>query len=117
MVHLGLTAMLGGVSYARLLREEKNVATHPQAAKRNRQRIRIQAHHRHYRTAMRTTIKRLRAAIEAKDVDQAKAALGEAVPMIDRGAQKNVLPRKRASRFIARLTAAVNGLSNAPVPE
>ncbi len=93
------------------------MANHPQAAKRNRQRLRIQAHHRHYRTSMRTMIKRVRAALEARDVAQAGEALKAAIPSIDRGAQKNVLPRKRASRLIARLTTAVNALSGAQPAE
>ena len=84
------------------------MANHPQAAKRNRQRIKIQAHHRHYRSTMRTEIKRVRAALEAGDNAKAKELLGTAIPLVDRCAQKNVLPRKRASRIIARLTRAVN---------
>lgn len=90
------------------------MANHPQAAKRNRQRIKIQAHHRHFRTSMRTHIKHVRAAIEAGDMEKAKEALGLAIPVVDRCAQKNVLPRKRASRLIARLTRAVNIVSVQP---
>ena len=85
------------------------MANHKQAAKRNRQRIKIQAHHRHFRTTMRSQIKRVRVALEAGDSEKAKEALVIAVPMVDRCAQKNVLPRKRASRIIGRLTRAVNG--------
>ena len=90
------------------------MANHVQAAKRNRQRVKIQAHHRHYRTTMRTEIKRVRAALEAGDNAKAVEHLGVAIPMVDRCAQKNVLPRKRASRIIARLTKAVNIASAQP---
>lgn len=90
------------------------MANHPQAAKRNRQRIKIQAHHRHFRTTMRTQIKRVRTALEAGDAEKAKEALGLAIPLVDRCAQKNVLPRKRASRLIARLTRAVNTVTAQP---
>ena len=38
---------------------------------------------------------------------KAAEVLKSAVPMIDRCAQKNVIPRKRASRMIARLTKRV----------
>lgn len=86
------------------------MANHPQAAKRNRQRINRQAHHRHFRTTMRTLIKSVTAAVTAKEGDKAKEALKSAVPMIDTCAQKNVIPRKRASRIISRLTKAVTSI-------
>lgn len=82
------------------------MANHPQAAKRNRQRIKRQAHHRHYRTTMRTYIKRVLAAIEEKNQELTQQALKIAIPMIDRCAQKNVIPKKRAARMISRLTQA-----------
>ena len=90
------------------------MANHQQAAKRNRQRIKIQAHHRHFRTTMRSQIKRVRVALEAGDSEKAKDALGLAIPLVDRCAQKNVLPRKRASRIIGRLTRAVNNVAVTP---
>ena len=86
------------------------MATHPQAEKRNRQRIKRQAHHRHYRSTMRTYIKRTHAALEKGEKEVAKKALEIAIPFIDRCAQKNVIPRKRASRMIARLTKAVQSI-------
>jgi small subunit ribosomal protein S20 len=87
--------------------QEINVANHPQAEKRNRQRIKRQAHHRHFRTYMRTLIKAVNTAVTEKDGGKAAEMLKSAVPMIDRCAQKNVIPRKRASRIIARLTKRV----------
>lgn len=86
------------------------MANHRQAAKRNRQRIQRQAHNRHFKTNMRTHIKRVRAALEESDKDAAKTALGVAVPVIDRCAQKGVIPRQRASRLVSRLTLAVDKL-------
>ena len=86
------------------------MANHPQAEKRNRQRIKVQAHHRHYRSLMRTLIKRVKQAVEQKDGTKAKESLQQAVPAIDKCAQKGVIPRPRASRTISRLTHAVNNL-------
>jgi small subunit ribosomal protein S20 len=88
------------------------VASHPQAAKRNRQRLKREAHHRHYKTTMRTYIKRVRGALAQKKADVAQEALKVAVPFIDRCAVKGIIPAKRASRFVARLTRAVNALSS-----
>jgi small subunit ribosomal protein S20 len=86
------------------------VANHPQAEKRNRQRIKQQAHHRHYRATMRTLIKRVKTAIEEKNGEKAKETLKVAVPIIDRCAQKGVVPAKRASRTISRLTKAISSI-------
>jgi len=83
------------------------VANHPQAKKRNRQRIKITARNRHVRSTVRTFVKTVAAAIEAGDKDKAKAALGEAVRQLDRAVTKGVVPRKTASRKISRLTVAV----------
>lgn len=86
------------------------MANHPQAEKRNRQRVKRQAHHRHFRTYMRSLIKAVNAAVNEKDSGKAAEVLKSAVPMIDRCAQKNVIPRKRASRMIARLTKRVTAI-------
>ncbi|MBK6846868.1 MAG: 30S ribosomal protein S20 [Proteobacteria bacterium] len=87
------------------------MANHPQAEKRNRQRLKLQAHHRHYRTSMRTHVKRLRLALGSGDRQEAQAALGAVVPLIDRCAQKGIIPRQRASRLVSRLTCAFNRLT------
>jgi len=86
------------------------VATHPQAEKRNRQRIVRQSHHRHFRSTMRTYIKRTQVALQKGEKDVAEKALKIAIPLIDRCAQKNVIPKKRASRMVARLTRAVQSI-------
>lgn len=86
------------------------MANHPQAEKRNRQRIKRQAHHRHYRATMRTFIKRVLAAVREKNTEVARAALKVAIPMIDRCGQRNVIPRKRANRIVSRLTRQVDAL-------
>jgi small subunit ribosomal protein S20 len=87
------------------------VANHPQAEKRNRQRIRRQAHHRHYRSTMRTYIKRVLGAVQEQDTDAARAALKVAIPLIDRCGQRSIIPRKRANRIVSRLTQQVNKLA------
>jgi ribosomal protein S20 len=56
---------------------------------------------------MRSLIRAVRVEVDAKNTDKARQALSLAVPMIDRCAQKNVIPRKKASRIISRLTKAV----------
>ncbi len=59
---------------------------------------------------MKTAIKKVRKAIEAKDKSGAQTALKAAVPVISKMAGKNVTHSKTASRYISRLTLAVNQL-------
>jgi small subunit ribosomal protein S20 len=79
--------------------------------KKNRQRITHEARNRTQKSAMRTAIKALRAAIEAKNVEQARALLQPAVRLIDRIGRRGVVKPRAASRGVSRLTLAVNRLS------
>jgi len=83
------------------------VANVASAEKRNRQRIRRRARNVYHLTTMRSYIKRVRKALEAKDAAKAAEALKEAVRIIDKAAQKGVIDKKTASRKISRLTLAV----------
>ena len=86
------------------------MANHKQARKRNRQNRKCQAQNRHYRSTMRTFVKRVRAAIAGKDSAGANSALQSATRMIDRCASKGIIPARRASRYVSRLTRAVRTL-------
>jgi small subunit ribosomal protein S20 len=76
--------------------------------KKNRQRITHEARNRAQKSAMRTAIKNLRAAISAKNPDQAKALLHPAVRLVDRAGRRGVIKSRTASRAVSRLTTAVN---------
>jgi small subunit ribosomal protein S20 len=78
--------------------------------KANRQRIKRTARNTAHKTAMRSVIKKLRAAIGAKKSKEAQALLKTAVSAIDSAASKGVIKRGTASRSISRLTVAVSGL-------
>ena len=80
------------------------------AEKQNRQRIKRAARNTAQKTAMRTAVKRVRAAIGAKNAKEAKAALPAAIRAVDQAASKGVIKRGTASRSISRLTVAVNTL-------
>ncbi len=84
-----------------------NVAS---AEKRNRQRLTRRARNLYHLTSMRTQVKKVRAAITAKDAAAAKAALPGAIQIIDKAAQKGVIDKKTAGRKVSRLTVAVNAL-------
>jgi small subunit ribosomal protein S20 len=87
------------------------VANVPSAEKRNRQRIRRRERNLFHLTTMRTYVKRVRKALDAKDGNAAAAALKVAISVIDKAAQKGAIKRETASRKISRLTVAVNRLS------
>jgi small subunit ribosomal protein S20 len=86
------------------------VANHASAKKRVRQTIKRTARNRHIRTTVRSSVKRVRAAIEAGDAGAAKKALVEAVSQIDGAVSKGIYHRKTGSRYISRLTHQVNSL-------
>lgn len=78
--------------------------------KKNRQRITHEARNRARKSEMRTAVKALRAAIDAKDSKQAKTLLGDALALVSRAGQRGVIKPRAASRTVGRLTVAVNGL-------
>lgn len=88
------------------------MANHKSALKRVRQTAKRRLRNRHVMTTTRTYIKRLRAAVDSGNAEEAKEALLLAVRALDRAATKGVMHRKQASRKIGRLTKAVNALSN-----
>ena len=63
------------------------------------------------RSKVKTSIKKVEAAIEAKDKAAAQAALLAATSEIDKAATKGVYHKNTASRKISRLTVAVNKLA------
>ena len=86
------------------------MANHASAEKRNRQRIVRTARNRAVTSAVRTLVKRVRAAITANDGAAAKKALMDATVALDRAATKGVFHVKAASRTVSRLAAAVHQL-------
>lgn len=79
------------------------------AEKRIRQSAKRNERNRAARSAMRTAIKKVRAAADAGDAASAETALREAVQLIDRTVTKNVVHRNTAARTKSRLVKAVRG--------
>jgi small subunit ribosomal protein S20 len=55
--------------------------------------------------------KKVRVALESKSLEEAQAALQEAIPIIDKAASKGALHHRTAARKIARLSKRVYALS------
>ncbi len=86
---------------------------HKDAIKRMRQSADKRASNRHYRSTMRTQIKKVRVAIDAGDHAAATAQLPAAVSIIQKLAQKGIIHSRQANRRVARLYKAVNSLTAA----
>jgi small subunit ribosomal protein S20 len=92
---------------------EVNLANHPSAQKRNRQRLKRTARNRGIKSAVRTHMKAVQAAVAAKDPKAAQEALLQATVAIDKAASKGAIPKKSASRRVSRLALQVHKASGA----
>ena len=86
------------------------MANHKSAEKRMRQALKQRDHNRSLRSRMRSAVKKLRAAIEEGNSEQAKGLLADTLGTVDATAQKGVIHRNAAARTKSRLTRAVNAL-------
>ena len=84
---------------------------HKSAEKRDRQNAKRNAINTANRSKLRTAIKKLRAAIAAKNADSAQALLAETVSVIDKSIQKGIIHRNAAARYKSNLTTSVHSLS------
>lgn len=63
------------------------------------------------KSAVKTSIKKVEAAIAAKDKEAASAALLNAISTIDKAASKGVYHKNTAARKVSRLSKAVNAMA------
>jgi len=87
------------------------MANTAQARKRARQAVAHNQHNASLRSMMRTSIKRVRQAIEAGDKVAAAEVFRKTSSVIDRVADKNVIHKNKAARHKSRLSAAINALA------
>ena len=64
------------------------------------------------KSRVKTFVKKVLSAVEAKNVDEAKAAFQVAYKELDKAVTKGVLKKNTASRKKSRLTLKVNALAN-----
>jgi len=86
------------------------LANSAQAKKRARQAEDNRQLNASQRSAMRTSIKKLQAAITSGDKDLATAAFKAAVPFLDKMARKGLVHKNSAARSKSRLNNAVRAL-------
>jgi small subunit ribosomal protein S20 len=87
------------------------MANSPQAKKRARQAEGRRKHNTSLRSTVRTSIKKVIAAIDTGDAEAAKLAYSEATPIIDRMADKGIIHKNKAARHKSRLNAKVRALA------
>ncbi len=81
------------------------------ALKANRQNIKRREHNRQMRSKLRTSLKAIRASLDAKDLDGAKTALNQTVSLVDKMATKGIIHRNTAGRYKSRLAARLTKAS------
>lgn len=86
----------------------------PQAKKRLRQSLERRDRNRAQKSAIRSQLKKVRAAVEAKDVPLAEGEFRLACKKLDQAACKRVIHRNAAARLKSRLSAAIKVVKFAP---
>jgi small subunit ribosomal protein S20 len=79
--------------------------------KKYRQSLKRRARNVHIRSVLKTIIKELNIAIEAKDLAKSQEALRSTVSALSKAASKGVINKRTASRNVARLSKKVHDLS------
>ena len=89
------------------------MANTAQARKRARQAIARNKHNSSLRSLLRTSIKRVRQAIEAGDQAKANEVFARTTSVIDRVADKKIIHKNKAARHKSRLNKAIKALKDA----
>ena len=83
------------------------------ANKRLRQNVARRAHNRSIKRAVRTQIRKVREAVEAKDSGLAETEFKTVAKKLDRAAARNIIHRNSAARLKSRLSARIKALKTA----
>ncbi len=88
------------------------MARNKQAMKRHRQSLKRRARNKHYKSTMRTFIKKVRTAASQGDGRKAKKAFVEAMKIIDKVAGKGIVHKNAAARTKSRLARLVQSVES-----
>lgn len=91
----------GGVKLANIKSAKKRILVNKTKAARNKS----------IRSAVKTSIKKVEAAVAAQDKEAATAALASATATISKACSKGVYHKNNAARKVSRLARLVNGLA------
>jgi len=88
------------------------LASHISALKRARQNEKRRVRNLHVETTVKSMVKKVKSAVEAKDAEGAQKALAKAIPLIQRANSQGIYHKNTSSRRISHLTRAVNALKS-----
>ena len=86
------------------------MASHASAIKRAKQNEKRRLPNLNSKTLVKSSIKKVRIAVEKKDVEEAQKALAKTLPLIQKARSKGAFHKNTSSRKISRLTREVNAL-------
>jgi small subunit ribosomal protein S20 len=75
--------------------------------KAHRQNIKRREHNRALRSTLRTGLRAIRKALDAKDIDGARKQLSATQSLVDKMAAKGIIHRNTAARYKSRISARV----------
>lgn len=84
------------------------MANHKSAAKRARQTIRRRLRNRHAKSEIRTAMKKMRKFVDENQIEEARTYLPQLVSLVQRKADKGIIHRNTASRYVSRITRLIN---------
>ena len=87
------------------------MANHKSAEKRVRQNVRRNEINRSNRSELRTSIKKLRAALTSHDKNASTELLNPTISLIDKAVGKGIIHKNTAARYKSRLTKHVSELA------
>lgn len=87
------------------------MANHKSAEKRNRQNAKRKSINRSNRSALRSSIKKLRTAVAGQDKTASSDLLTPTISLIDKAVNKGILHKNTAARYKSRLTKHVGELA------
>ena len=86
------------------------MAIHLSAIKRARQNEKRRLRNLHIKSTVKSFVKKVRVAVEEKDVEGAQKALLKVIPLIQKAHSRGVFHKNTSARKISRLTREVNTL-------
>ena len=88
------------------------MANSPSAKKRAKQANKARMHNASLRSMVRTSIKKVIAAIESKDQELATSSFKQAIPVIDRMTNKGIIHKNKAARHKRRLNKQIKEMTS-----
>lgn len=87
------------------------MANSPQARKRARQDVKLNEHNSAIRSSMRTSVKKVRAAVSTGNKEAAQQVFREATSTLDKVANKKIIHKNKASRHKSRLASLIKAMA------